>query len=265
MKKLLSVLLLAAAPSAFAQVDAVTFKVPAGFHPSLGTAHALCKRKGYNRSVGFTQFKQAGDKIGGQYSPDGTTLQPFDWGGGMAIATISCTSQVAQQPVPQSRPSQPVPVPQPAPSPNGVVKVNINGGYYPDENTAHALCRMKGYDSSVGFTQFRQAGNWIRGQISYDGRPFFDTYDWSGGMAIAVVSCLPIRQPVNVNARGGYYPDQDTADAVCRLKGYNQAVGFTQWQQAGNRIRGQRSFDGRPFFSTYDWSGGMALDVVSCL
>lgn len=274
MKSLISLILFTMTTSAWAQVDSVTLKVSAGFYPSLATAHALCKRKGYVRSVGFTQFKQAGDKIGGQYSPDGTTLQPYNWGGGMAISTISCTNQPAPrpnpQPVPQPQPQpvpRPQPVPQPAPHPGNVVQVNVKGhGYYPNELTAHAICLLKGHSDSVGFTQWRQAGDVIQGQISRDGRPYFESIVWRGGMAIDTVTCRPVQQPVNISVRGaGYYPNELTAHAICLLKGYSQSLGFTQWRQAGDVIQGQYSRDGRPYFETLVWRGGMAIDTVTCL
>lgn len=147
-----------------------------------------------------------------------------------------------------------------------VVQISVKGqGYYPDRYTADAICRYNNHYEAVGFTQWRQAGNKIQGLRSYDGRPFFQTEIWYGGMAIDMVSCLSSAQPTNINVRGqGYYPDEMTATAVCRLNGLWRTTGYTQWKQAGNKIQGQRSYDGRPFFQSEIWYGGMALDMVQC-
>lgn len=78
----------------------------------------------------------------------------------------------------------------------------------------------------------------------------------------------PIPNPgpaVTVSVKGqGYFPDQLTANGVCLSKGFRQAVGSTQWKQAGAKIEGLRSFDGSAFFQSHIWYSGMALDNVLC-
>ncbi len=80
----------------------------------------------------------------------------------------------------------------------------------------------------------------------------------------------PIPQPppgpsVAVSVKGqGYFPDLLTAQGVCVSQGYSRAVGYTQWQQAGNKIQGLRSYNGSAFFQSHIWYGGMALDIVNC-
>ncbi|MDZ4660436.1 MAG: hypothetical protein SGJ18_02335 [Pseudomonadota bacterium] len=145
--------------------------------------------------------------------------------------------------------------------------INVRGqGYYPDQLTADAVCRLNGLEFSAGYTQWRQAGDRIQGLRSYDGRPYFQSATWGGGMALEVVSCMDgRRQPTSINVRGqGYYPDQLTAHAICLFNGYYRTAGYTQWRQAGDRIQGLRSYDGRPYFQSAIWGGGMALDVVNC-
>ncbi len=149
-----------------------------------------------------------------------------------------------------------------------IVNVNVRGqGYFPDQLTADAVCRLHGHSQSAGFTQWKQAGNRIQGQRSYDGRPYFQSEVWNGGMALDSVNCWlgGRRQPTMISVRGqGYYPDEPTANAICLFNGFRRTVGFTQWKQAGDRIEGLRSYDGRPYFQTAIWGGGMALDSVNC-
>lgn len=85
---------------------------------------------------------------------------------------------------------RPVPGPRPVPVPMPSRVISVKGhGYYPSELTAHAICILNGYSGAMGFTQWRQAGNIIQGQYSRDGRPYFETLVWSGGMAINEVTC----------------------------------------------------------------------------
>jgi hypothetical protein len=146
-----------------------------------------------------------------------------------------------------------------------VQQISVRGqGYYPDRITADAVCFMNGIPASNGFTQWRQAGNKIEGLRSYDGRNF-SRDKWGGGMALDTVSCSQRRQPTQVSVRGqSYYPDRYTAQAICSFNGYYQEAGYTQWKQAGDKIEGQRSYDGRPYFQTEIWYGGYALDTVIC-
>ena len=150
----------------------------------------------------------------------------------------------------------------------GVV-VNVRGaGYYPDHSTANGVCFLRGYGETMGFTQWRQAGDKIQGMRSYDGSAFFQTHVWGGGMALDQVRCRirgGLGHQARVNLHGqSYYPDELTAQAICVFNGYWGTTGFTQWQQAGDIIEGQRSYNGRPYFSRHVWRGGMAIDVVNC-
>ena len=61
-----------------------------------------------------------------------------------------------------------------------------------------------------------------------------------------------------------FFPDQRTAQAICRYNRAGDVVEYTQSRQAGDRIDGKRSFDGRPNFQRYTWGGGMSLDLVTC-
>ncbi len=143
--------------------------------------------------------------------------------------------------------------------------INVQGaGYFPDRLTADAVCTFKGMGYSVGYTLWRQAGDVIEGLRSYDGRPYFSREVWRGGMALATVNCSG-GGPISISVRNqGYFPDFLTARAVCAFRGMSDAVGFSQYRQAGDVIEGLRSFDGRPYFSREVWRGGMSLDVVNC-
>ncbi len=159
--------------------------------------------------------------------------------------------------------------PRRGPGPGRGIVVSVRGqGYFPDHATANGVCISKGYGDAVGYTQWRQAGDQIQGMRSYDGSAFFQSHVWRGGMALDEVSCRyrggqgPSAQ---ISVRGqGYYPDDLTAQAICVFNRYRGTTGFTQWQQAGDQIEGQRSYDGRPYFSRAVWRGGMAIDVVNC-
>lgn len=144
--------------------------------------------------------------------------------------------------------------------------ISVKGqGYYPDRMTAQGVCAANGYAGAVGFTQWRQAGDKIQGLRSYDGSAYFQSATWRGGMALDTVNCSQNPRPSNVSVKGqGYYPDRLTAHGVCIANGFYQAVGFTQWRQAGDKIEGLRSFDGSAFFQSHIWRGGMALDIVNC-
>jgi hypothetical protein len=73
----------------------------------------------------------------------------------------------------------------------------------------------------------------------------------------------PRYEYISVRAQS-YFPDMMTAQAICRLNRVGDAVTFTQYKQAGDRIDGKRSFDGRPNFLPETWGGGMSLDVITC-
>ncbi|OQW53435.1 MAG: hypothetical protein A4S09_07485 [Proteobacteria bacterium SG_bin7] len=143
--------------------------------------------------------------------------------------------------------------------------INVQGaGYYPDHYTADAVCAFRNLGRANGYTLWRQAGDVIEGLRSFDGRPYFQREVWRGGMALATVNCS-YGGPISISVRNqGYYPDFLTARAVCVFKGMSDAVGFTQFRQAGDVIEGMRSFDGRPYFQREVWRGGMSLDAVNC-
>ncbi len=144
--------------------------------------------------------------------------------------------------------------------------INVQGqGYFPDRLTALGICVANSYPSVAGFTQWRQAGDKIQGLRSFDGSAFFQSHIWRGGMALATVTCVQNPSPTTLSVKGqGYYPDRLTAHGLCVANGFFQAVGYTQWRQAGDKIEGLRSFDGSAFFQSHVWRGGMALDTVSC-
>lgn len=149
-----------------------------------------------------------------------------------------------------------------------IVAVSVRGqSYYPDNLTAEAVCRLNGKGPLAGLTQIKQAGDRIDGQRSIDGRPQFSPVAWRGGMALDVVTCYDNhmrRDPIVIAAGGLFHPDQMTAQAICVSRGFYRENGFSQSKVAGNRIDGQRSYDGRPYFMPATWYGGMAISTVSC-
>ena len=140
-----------------------------GYFPDALTATGICLANGGRQAIGFTQWRQAGDKIEGMRSYDGSAFfSTTVWRGGMAIDTVNCLMSY---------------YPRPA-------GISVRGqGYFPDELTAQGVCVANGYYRTVGFTQWKQAGDKIEGMRSFDGSAFFSTTVWRGGMALDVVNC----------------------------------------------------------------------------
>lgn len=137
-----------------------------GYYPDRNTADGVCAFRNLGHAVGYTQWRQAGDVIEGLRSYDGRPyFQREVWRGGMALATVTCSY-------------------------GGPISISVrNQGYFPDFLTARAVCVQRGMVETVGYTQYRQAGDVIEGLRSYDGRPFFQRAVWRGGMSLDVVNC----------------------------------------------------------------------------
>lgn len=136
------------------------------YFPDEYTARAICLLNNHVDVYTFTQFKQAGNIIEGRQSPDGRPFfQVSRWGGGYALDTVVCFSR---------------------PTP---ITFSVRGqSYSPDQMTALALCARQGKSQLVTFDQFKQAGNAIEGQKSYDGRTF-SVVKFYGGYSIDTVTC----------------------------------------------------------------------------